>query len=222
MFPEATTPAQPNAQKACSLASLGRTLLARFGAHAPTDVTIRAWAAQGRFESCKAPREAIYAPKQGKRGQLYIEDSAIARVCEIWPQLLDLTTPSPPMRGSERPDPGDSTQLLAMIRAAIGEQMTSFSASTKLPGEVQSMLSKVHEQNLGILELMRQIQRDFAQFNSQRNNMLLKMDEAITLMREAKGSATSGGFDPLVEARRDRDMGHIKSSLERLLANSGE
>ncbi|TAL65742.1 MAG: hypothetical protein EPN79_11220 [Burkholderiaceae bacterium] len=61
------------------------------------------------------------------------------------------------------------------------------------------------------------VQREMAQFSKFSSNLVLRLDDAVAKTRESLASAHAHGgpaHDPLVEARRDRDMGIIKSSLE--------
>lgn len=60
-----------------------------------------------------------------------------------------------------------------------------------------------------------------AQFSSMRNNLITRLDEVVARSREvllAAGRPDGGGSDPIVEARRDRDMGVIKSTMEQILS----
>ena len=68
---------------------------------------------------------------------------------------------------------------------------------------------------------MAAVRREMAQFSALRNNLITRLDDVVERARnglEVAGPAGSGGADPLVEARRDRDMGLMKSTLSEILA----
>ncbi|KWT69586.1 hypothetical protein APY03_6946 [Variovorax sp. WDL1] len=65
-----------------------------------------------------------------------------------------------------------------------------------------------------------EVKRELVQFAALRNNLITKLDDAVARTQEAMaatGSRVSGGPDPLVEARRDRDIGVVKSMLTEIL-----
>ena len=67
---------------------------------------------------------------------------------------------------------------------------------------------------------MAALKREVAQFGALRNNLITRLDDAVARAKEALASGVPGGgsIDPLVEARRDRDMGVIKSTLAEILS----
>ena len=69
---------------------------------------------------------------------------------------------------------------------------------------------------------MAAVRRELAQFSTLRNNLITKLDDVVARAKDsfAGGAQTGGpGFDPLAEARRDRDMGIMKSTLAEILAS---
>ena len=67
---------------------------------------------------------------------------------------------------------------------------------------------------------MAMVQREVAQFSAIRNNLVTRLDEAVSRAKESLDGLhvkTGQGSDPLVEARRDRDMGVLKSKLDSIL-----
>lgn len=73
-------------------------------------------------------------------------------------------------------------------------------------------------------ELM-DVKRELVQFTALRNNLITRLDDAVARTQEAmsaSGGRVGGGPDPLVEARRDRDMGVVKSMLAEILESLGK
>ncbi|VTU43935.1 hypothetical protein [Variovorax sp. RA8] len=70
-----------------------------------------------------------------------------------------------------------------------------------------------------------ELKRELVQFTALRNNLITRLDDAVARAQEAiaaVGGRAAPGPDPLVEARRDRDMGVVKSMLGEILASVGK
>lgn len=80
------------------------------------------------------------------------------------------------------------------------------------------MLQKIEVQLSALQEEVVAVKRELAQFSALRNNLITRLDDAVARAQEALAGRTSGpGPDPLVEARRDRDMGILKSMMGEIL-----
>ncbi|MDN8618318.1 hypothetical protein [Variovorax ginsengisoli] len=70
-----------------------------------------------------------------------------------------------------------------------------------------------------------EVKRELVQFTALRNNLITRLDDAVARTQEAMsatGARAGSGPDPLVEARRDRDMGVVKSMLAEILESLGK
>lgn len=68
---------------------------------------------------------------------------------------------------------------------------------------------------------MAAVRRELAQFSALRNNLITRLDDVVARAKEAVAgnvTAAAPNPDPLAEARRDRDMGVMKSTLSEILA----
>ena len=223
----------------CTLAELGRILTLIHGVRAPTESSLKKWSAAGAFSTCIASAEDIAAadegslsltqatlqrPRRSGRPGLRLRTSlAIGRVYELWPYLADS-------------DPQAVVDLVVArtadhLRRAVTQVATAEPAAVLPPAASDENLKAVAtaamapalrdiEQQLSLLtQEMVALKREVAQFSALRNNLVTRLDEAVTRAKDALqiGAAAGGGIDPLVEARRDRDMGVMKSTLAEIL-----
>ena len=200
------------------------------GANAPSEATLKKWSAGGEFRACLiAPDEIQRAPgthaKPGRPGLQLITDRAIARVYELWPQLAD----SDPRAVFEQAVARTARQLAAAIRPLVYEEGALATSPAPAPHataqpaqpEAQSAWQQRIEQTLTTLSQdMKELRREMAQFSSLRNNLMTRLDEVVARSRESLsiGARVEGGSDPIVEARRDRDMGVLKSTIDQILS----
>lgn len=172
-----------------------------------------------------ARRPAGTHAKPGRPGLQLATDKAIARVYELWPQLAD----SDPRAVFEQAVARTARQLAAAIRPLVYEEPSApppSPAAAPLPAPVagsgvQQEWQQRIEQTLSTLaQDMKDLRREMAQFSSLRNNLITRLDEVVARSRESLtlGARSDGGSDPIVEARRDRDMGVLKSTIEQILA----
>jgi hypothetical protein len=222
----------------CTLAELGRILTLVHGVRAPTESSLKKWSAAGAFSACIASAEDIAAaeagalslphamlqrPRRAGRPGLKLRTSlAIARVYELWPFLADS-------------DPQAVVELVAArtadhLRRAVTQAVTPAAATMLTPAATDEKLKAAAtaaiapalqdiERQLSLLtQEMAALKREVAQFSALRNNLVTRLDDAVSRAKDAlQVGATGGGIDPLVEARRDRDMGVMKSTLAEIL-----
>lgn len=217
----------------CTLAELARILTLVHGVRAPTESSLKKWSAAGAFRSCIASEEEVHAseaspasthtvlqrPRRAGRPGLSLHTAlAIGRVYELWPFLGES-------------DPHAVVELVVArtadhLRSAITHVMPApavpipmktmhddgASASARTPAfqEIERQLALL-TQEMGALK------KEVAQFSALRNNLITRLDEAVARAKEALSAAVPGAGDPLVEARRDRDMGVMKSTLSEIL-----
>lgn len=225
-----------------SVADLGRILVILHGASAPSDATLKKWSASGEFRECLIGENPIPedegcpervtrkgAPthaKPGRPGLQLVTDKAIARVYELWPQLAD----SDPKAVFEQAVARTARQLTAAIRPLMHESPpTHASSSAAIASEPVTTTHGPHEkwqqrveQMLLTLSLdVKDLRREMAQFTALRNNLITRLDEVVARSREsllAASRSEAGANDPIVEARRDRDMGVLKSTIDQILS----
>lgn len=227
----------------CSVADLGRILVSLHGANAPSEASLKKWSAAGEFRGCLATesisssgknggtdRGAAGYAKPGRPGLQLLSDKAIARVYELWPQLgnsdpkaifeeavartvRQLASAMAPLAQPERAPVPALSHPLATAASAV--------AGAPTPAATSDWQQRI-DQALGELTRdVRDLRREMAQFSSMRNNLITRLDEVVARSREvllAAGRPDGGGSDPIVEARRDRDMGVIKSTMEQILS----
>lgn len=219
----------------CTLAELGRILTLIHGVRAPADSSLKKWSAAGAFRSCMASQEEIESseapsslvyetlqrPRRGGRPGLRLRTAAaIGRVYELWPFLA----------GSD----SDAVLELAVARTAehFRSAMDTFVPSSSMLGAPAGdstaaapstpALQEVQEQLAALTREMSAVRRELAQFSALRNNLITKLDDVVARAKDAfpnNAHATAAAFDPLAEARRDRDMGIMKSTLAEILAS---
>ena len=214
----------------CTLAELGRILTLIHGVRAPADSSLKKWSAAGAFRDCLASKEdvetsevpssltheALQRPRRGGRPGLRLRTAAaIGRVYELWPFLAD----------------SDSNAVLELAVARTADRFRSAlgtipapphpAASLAVPAAAtEPVLKEVQEQLAVLTREMTAVRRELAQFSALRNNLITKLDDVVARAKDAfagNGQAAGPGFDPLAEARRDRDMGLMKSTLTEIL-----
>jgi len=206
---------------------------------------LKKWSASGEFRACIAASRALLdgdfpsegsndksASAQGKPGRPGLRlatDKAIARVYELWPQLAD----SDPKAVFEEAVARTARQLSAVLRPLMHEQPAPAAPVHALaeppPQAPQAPAASAEtaawqqrvEQSLATLnEEVRDMRREMVQFAALRNNLITKLDEVVARSREtllAAGRGDGAAGNPIVEARRDRDMGVLKSTIDQIL-----
>ncbi|NDZ18512.1 hypothetical protein C7T35_08035 [Variovorax sp. WS11] len=219
----------------CTLAELARILTLIHGVKAPTESSLKKWSAAGAFRSCVASEEEVLAaeapspsaahtllqrPRRAGRPGLTLRTAmAIGRVYELWPFLGES-------------DPHAVVELVVArtadhLRVALAQATPPMAQASPEPSEeaaerpTPSALA-LHEieRQLGLLtQEMAAMKKEVAHFSALRNNLITRLDDAVARAKEALTGGVPGGgsLDPLVEARRDRDMGIMKSTLSEIL-----
>ncbi|MDR6536669.1 hypothetical protein J2739_002442 [Variovorax soli] len=163
--------------------------------------------------------QALQRPSRaGRRGLRLRTSLAIAKVYERWPFLAD----SDPQAMVELVVARTADHLRsAIIQAAplsTAWPSAPAVAATSRADESAAVLQGMERQIALLSQEMAAVKREMAQFSALRNNLITKLDEAVARVKDALGGTPSGGVDPLVEARRDRDMGIMKSTLSEIQA----
>lgn len=223
-----------------SIADLGRILVILHGASAPSDATLKKWSASGEFRECLVGEEpspeddghperltrkgASTHARPGRPGLQLVTDKAIARVYELWPQLAD----SDPKAVFEQAVARTARQLAAAIRPLIHESPATLHSSATGPqpviathGAHEKWQQRIEQTLLTLSQDVRDLRREMAQFTALRNNLITRLDEVVARSREsllAASRSEGGANDPIVEARRDRDMGVLKSTIDQILS----
>lgn len=218
----------------CTLAELARILTLVHGVRAPTESSLKKWSAAGAFRSCVASDDEVRAaeapsslvhtvlqrPRRAGRPGLKLRTAlAIGRVYELWPFLGD----------------SDSHAVVELVVARTADHLRSAITQVAPPAAQPSgealdgaaarapdpapALQEIERQLALLTQEMAALKREVAQFGALRNNLITRLDDAVSRAKEALASGVpSGSIDPLVEARRDRDMGVMKSTLAEILA----
>ncbi|MGO4394415.1 hypothetical protein AB4Z46_23925 [Variovorax sp. M-6] len=178
-------------------------------------------ASQEEIDASEAPssftHEALQRPRRGGRPGLRLRTAAaIGRVYELWPFLAE----------------SDSHAVLELavartadhFRSALGpiSPLPSAQPPASAAATPEPVLQEVQEQLAMLTREMATVRRELAQFSTLRNNLITKLDDVVARAKDgfAGGAQAAGpGFDPLAEARRDRDMGIMKSTLAEILAS---
>jgi hypothetical protein len=215
----------------CTLAELARILTLVHGVRAPAESSLKKWSAAGAFRSCIATEEEVHAstassawthtvlqrPRRAGRPGLSLHTAlAIRRVYELWPFLSE----------------SDPQAVLELVVARTADHLrsaiTHVMPASGVPAERtqdEGASASVHapafqeiERQLALLtQEMGALKKEVAQFSALRNNLITRLDEAVSRAKDALSAAVPGAGDPLVEARRDRDMGVMKSTLSEIL-----
>lgn len=222
----------------CTLADLARILTMIHGHQAPTESSLKKWSAGGEFSRCAAApipdepgqapsssftREALLRRQRGGRPGLRLDTRlAINRVYELWPHLTDTSSHAVLDLAVARAADSLESRLHHLVSHALpapspAPASTAVDPVAPPPNElVQELLRQI----TSMREEMTEVRREVAQFSAMRNNLITKLDDAVARAQEAiasGGARSGGGTDPLVEARRDRDMGVVKSMLTEIL-----
>lgn len=218
----------------CTLAELARILTLVHGVRAPTESSFKKWSAAGAFSACVASEDDVAAaeapssslshallqrPRRAGRPGLRLRTAqAIGRVYELWPFLAES-------------DPHAVVELVVArtadhLRSAITQVAPpAASPSSDAPDDIAARpaattpaLQDIERQLALLTQEMAALKREVAQFSALRNNLITRLDDAVARAKDALASGVPGGtIDPLVEARRDRDMGVMKSTLAEIL-----
>jgi DNA-binding transcriptional MerR regulator len=213
--PPALAPSAQAWPPACTLAELGRILTMMHGAHAPSESLLKRWNANGVFQDCALTaanesdrsftQRALARPQRAGRPGLRLDTGlAIQKVREQWPQLAQ----------------SDTQAILELAVARTADRLQSTLAQwipanpRADPGALPATLEKIEERLAALQDEMARVKRELAQFSALRNNLITRLDEAVARTQEALSThAPSAGLDPLGEARRERDMGLLKSMM---------
>ena len=199
------------------------------GTNAPSDALLKKWSAAGEFRECRSTADDVAtteegsAPKRapGRPGLQLLTDKAVSRVYELWPQLAD----ADPKSIFEEAVARTARQLASAIGPLVHDK-TAAPAPVEAPAPQASAPASLWQQKMedtlaALSHDIKDLKREMAQFSAMRNNLMTRLDEVVTRSREAMltaGRGDGGGTDPIVEARRDRDMALIKSSMEQILS----
>jgi hypothetical protein len=213
----------------CTLAELARILTLVHGMRAPTESSLKKWSAAGAFRSCMASDDEVAAaqapssihaalqrPRRAGRPGLQLSTAkALGRVYELWPFLAD----------------SDNQAVVELVvartadhlRSAMGQAMMPLaplpaSPESGVAGAGVAALEQIELQLAALAHDVNALKREVAQFAALRNNLITRLDDAVAHAKEALAGGRPSGVDPLVEARRDRDMGVMKSTLAEILA----
>lgn len=229
----------------CSLAELARMMTMVHGHQAPTESSLKKWSAGGEFNSCivkgstrlePAPvpaftREALLRgrTRAGRPGLRLDTRRAITRVYELWPHLADTGSQAVLDLAVARVADNLESRLthLVLPTAAPSPAAPTANLQPPSPGPASDeLLQELLRQMTAMRQEMAEVKREVAQFSAMRNNLITKLDDAVARAQEAivtgGGTRSAGGTDPLVEARRDRDMGVVKSMLGEILESVGK
>ncbi|CAN7784177.1 hypothetical protein LJR175_008380 [Variovorax sp. LjRoot175] len=211
------------------------------GHQAPTESSLKKWSAAGEFTNCIAPestaleivqapssftREALLRRQRGGRPGLRLDTRlAISRVYELWPHLTDTGSQAVLDLAVARAADSLESRLTRLVAPAQAPSPPPPAAAAADPVPSNELLQELLRQMSSLRQEMVEVKREVAQFSAMRNNLITKLDEAVVRAQEAIGSGgarAAGGSDPLVEARRDRDIGVMKSMLSEILESLGK
>lgn len=226
-----------------SIADLGRILVILHGASAPSEAMLKKWSASGEFRECLVASRGEADPgapdganakgtalpgKPGRPGLRLATDKAIARVYELWPQLAD----SDPKAVFEEAVARTARQLSAALRPLMHDHAAPVPAPMHRPpeaansnapsGDLAEWQRRIEQVLVSLGDDVREMRREMAQFAALRNNLITRLDEVVARSREtllATARPDGGGSNPIVEARRDRDMGVLKSTIDQILSS---
>lgn len=211
----------------CTLAELGRILTLVHGPLAPSESSLKKWNAMGVFEGCTPDdsgptadtsesftRESLRRPRRAGRPGLHLNTAlAIQRVRDQWPHLAHTDTQAIVELAVAR----TADRLQSAVAQLRPSGAMAEGASTPLP-RADATLQRIEVQLVALQEELIAVKRELTQFSALRNNLITKLDEAVARAQDAlSGRSPGGGPDPLVEARRDRDMGVLKSMMGDIL-----
>jgi len=228
----------------CTLAELARMLTMMHGHQAPTESSLKKWSAIGEFTACIAPESAALelapppAPftreallerrgrgRPGRPGLRLVTHLAIRRVYELWPHLADTGSQAVLDLAIARAAESLESRLTHLVtQAPTPAPPPPVAQAAQSAAPSNEILQELLRQMTSLRQDMAEVKREVAQFSAMRNNLITKLDDAVARAQEAIGSGgrAAGGTDPLVEARRDRDMGVVKSMLSEILESLGK
>ncbi|CAN7368946.1 hypothetical protein [Variovorax sp. LjRoot178] len=223
----------------CSLAELARILTMVHGHQAPTESSLKKWSAAGEFDACVAADDRPAAPpppetraftreallhrgkRAGRPGLRLNTRAAIARVYELWPHLADTGSQALLDLAVARVAEGLQSRLAQIAPAGQPPSpvvQAAPAARSVEPAEAAPTLQDLERKMTAMHRELVEVKRELVQFTALRNNLITKLDDAVARAQEAMAAGrAAGGPDPLVEARRDRDMGVVKSMLGEIL-----
>jgi len=207
----------------CTLAELGRILTMVHGPQAPSESSLKKWNAKGIFDGCASheivatvdaalsfTQESLRRPRRAGRPGLHLNtELAIRRVQDQWPHLMHTDTQAIVELAVAR----TADRLKSAVERLKPSGALIETAPTSLP-RAEVTLEKIELQLAALHDELIALKRELTQFSALRNNLITKLDEAVARAQDAMSGRTPGaGPDPLVEARRDRDMGVLKSMM---------
>ncbi|MDM0109722.1 hypothetical protein QTH97_32725 [Variovorax sp. J22R24] len=206
------------------------------GHQAPTESSLKKWSASGEFTACVAPEsevgelaptpssfagEAMLRPRRGGRPGLKLDTRrAINRVYELWPHLADTSAQAVLDLAVARAADSLESRLARLFASAPSSASPTAAEPPAGAEPPTAILEELLRQVTSLRQEMTEVKREVAQFSAMRNNLITKLDDAVARAQEAIATGTGragSGSDPLVEARRDRDMGVVKSMLSEIL-----
>ncbi|MDM0032371.1 hypothetical protein QTI33_09565 [Variovorax sp. J22P271] len=205
---------------------------------------MKKWSAGGEFSSCMfhdstdlnpalnpaSTSEALMRGRaRGGRPGLRLDTrKAIARVYELWPHLAETGSQVVLDLAVVRVIQNLESRLTRLVPDASAPSpaspATTLQSTTPGPAS-DGLLQELLRQIAAMRHELAEVKREVAQFSAMRNNLITKLDDAVARAQEAiaaGGTRAGGGTDPLVEARRDRDMGVVKSMLGEILDSLGK
>lgn len=216
------------------------------GHQAPTESSLKKWSAAGEFDACIAAddppsadrppepraftREALLqrGKRAGRPGLRLNTRAAIARVYELWPHLADTGAQARLDLAVARVAEGLQSRLAQIAPATQPPSPPSpanQAARSVEPVQAAPTLQDLERKMTAMHRELVEVKRELVQFTALRNNLITRLDDAVARTQEAMsatGGRASSGPDPLVEARRDRDMGVVKSMLSEILESLGK
>lgn len=229
----------------CSLAELARILTMMHRHQAPTESSLKKWSAAGEFAACVAADQTVAAglppepraftreellrrgKRAGRTGLRLNTRAAIARVYELWPHLADTGSQAVLDLAVARVAEGLQTRL-AQITTAEQPPSPPYPAEHPAGRSVEPggpTLQDLERKMTAMHKELVDVRRELVQFTALRNNLITRLDDVVARTQEAMSAAggrPGSGPDPLVEARRDRDMGVVKSMLAEILDSLGK
>lgn len=158
-------------------------------------------------ESLRRPRRA------GRPGLRLHTERAIQRAQDQWPHLRHADTQAIVELAVAR-----TADRLQSAVEHLRPSGTPDEVAPTLSPRVEATFQKIQLDLAALHEEMIGVKRELAQFSALRNNLITKLDEAVARAQDALSGRNPGaGPDPLVEARRDRDMGLLKSMMGDIL-----
>ncbi|WP_298705859.1 hypothetical protein [uncultured Variovorax sp.] len=181
-------------------------------------------------------REALLRPRRaGRPGHCLDTGMALEKVYEQWPHLTE-TAPDKVLQlavarvsdhlqgvmkslvpaAAATTAPGPTPSGVTALPPAAASPLAV--AASPAAGASETQLDRIERLVDALVVEVAVIKREMAQVSSPRNNLLTKLDDAVTRAQQALASGTRGtGGDPLAEAKRERDMGVLKGMMGEIL-----